>query len=103
MAARNVIRMTEAERPRWTEKQRALCADLIGMGLTRLTCVGMILNKSVASLDHAEVSAGHRLITLLRQELGYGIMDARRAATPFMAAAVRDIARRHSVRIRLAS
>ena len=100
--AREVISLNEARRPDFTEKQISFCRDLIGMGLTRLTIVGLVVGQDVAKLDHAQVSSGNRLIDMCRKELGYGIMDARRAQSPYMQSAIAAAARTHRLRVKIA-
>jgi hypothetical protein len=97
-----IISFQEAERPDFSEKQIALARELIGMGLTRLTIIGSVLQKDVASLTHAEISAGMRLIVKSSEELGYGVMDSRRANSPFMRDAVRQAAKHCKIRLRIA-
>lgn len=98
----DVIKLDEAQRPDFTEREIDFAKELIGIGLTHLTIIGLVCKQDVASLNHAQVSAGHRLITLCRKDLGFGVMDARRAQSPFTAKAVKDAARALRVRIRIA-
>lgn len=93
-----IINLAEAQRPDFSEKQEAYAKELIGMGLTRLTIIGTVLQKDVGQLNHAEVSAGMRLIKRASEELGYGVMEARRAHSPFMLAAVKQAARGLGIR-----
>lgn len=98
----DIIRLEEAKRPEFTKGQEGFCENLIGMGLTRLSIIALVLGKSTGQLDHAEVGAGQRLIERKMKELGYGVMDARRANTPFMANAVRAAAGKHRLKLKLA-
>ena len=91
MAGRNVISLVEATRPDYSSQQLSFAKDLIGLGLTRLTIVGLVLGKDVRRLNPAEVGSGQRLIGHLREELGYGVMDARRAQSPYMKQAVHSL------------
>lgn len=100
--ARDIIKLDEVEKPEFTKSQEGLCEKLIGMGLTRTSIVAIILGKDTSALNHAEVGTGYRLIERKRKELGYGIADARRAASPWMAAAVQAAAAKHRIRIKIA-
>lgn len=98
----DVLSLSEAPRPDFTEKQIEFAKELIGVGLTHLTIIGLTVGEDVSKLNHAQVSAGHRLINACRQELGYGVMDARRAQSPFTQAAVRSAAKSLRVRVKIA-
>lgn len=100
--AREVISLAEATRPSFTDRQVEFCKDLIGVGLTRLTIIGLVVGKDVGQLNHAEVNAGQRLIEACRKELGYGILDARRAQSPHTMAAVNAAAKNHRLKVRIA-
>jgi hypothetical protein len=103
MASRaTVLSMAEAPRPEFTPRQVDFAKDLVGIGLTHLTIIGLVVGEDVAKLNHAQVSAGHRLIAHCRKELGYGVMDARRANSPFTAAAVKAASKNHRVQVRIA-
>lgn len=100
--AREILSLSEAQRPDFTERQVNFCKELIGIGLTRLTIVGLVCNTDVQKLNHAQINAGQRLIESCRKELGYGIMDARRAQSPWTISAVRSAAKQLSLRIKIA-
>jgi len=98
----DVIKLDEARRPDISDRQVEFCKELIGIGLTRNTIVGLVIGKDVDKLNHAEINVGYKLINQCREELGYGLMDARRAQSPFTIAAVRAAARNQKVKIRIA-
>lgn len=100
--ARNVISLAKARRPDISESQRNFCKELIGMGLARLSITAIILNKDVARLTSSDINAGHRTINSCIKELGYGLLDARAANTPFMRSAVKGAAERLSFKVRIA-
>lgn len=98
----DVISLSEARRPDFTERQIDFCKELIGVGLTRLTIIGLVVGEDVQSLNHAQVSAGNKLINQCREQLGFGIMDARRAQSPHTQAAVRAAARNLRIKVKIA-
>jgi hypothetical protein len=98
----DIINLREATKPEFTEVQRNFAGDLIGLGLTRLTIIGLVSGTDVKKLNHAEINSGQRLINELREELGYGIMDARRAQSAPMQALVKSAASRHKLRLKFA-
>lgn len=98
----SVINLARAKRPRVTEVQRNFAKELIGLGLARLTITSLMLGKSIESLNHADINLGNGLINKLSKELKYNISDARRAQSPFMAAAVRQIASAQRVKVKFA-
>ncbi len=100
--SREIIKLDEAEVPDFTEREEQFAGELIGIGLTKLTIVALTCGKDAAALNPSEVKAGMRLINRKYEELGYGVMDARRAQTPFTAAAVRSAARNLKIRVRIA-
>lgn len=100
--AKEIINLSEATRPEFTKRQRDFAKELIGMGLTHLTIIGLTIGKSVADLNHAEVNSGHALIASCKKELGCGVMDARRASTAFMQESIRAAARRYRLNVRIA-
>ena len=100
--AKDIIRLDEARKPDFTEKQQKFAADLIGLGLTRLTIISLVLGKSTTDLNHAEVNSGNRLMDQQRKALGYGIMDARRCQSPAMSAAVSQVAKKYRIQIKIA-
>lgn len=100
--AREILSLAEAQRPEFTQRQKDFCRELIGMGLTRNTIIGLVCGTDVNKLNHAQIGAGNRLIEKSKDELGYGIMDARRAQSPYMASCVRGAARSLSIRVRIA-
>jgi hypothetical protein len=96
------IRMHQPDATQFTERQRELAKELIAMGLTHGTIVSVVLGKDAAALSVADNKGGKTMLLKLRKELGYGVMDARRAMTPFMAQAVRAAARNNHIRVRIA-
>lgn len=100
--ARKVLNFTEAESPKFTPKQEEFCDKLIGMGLTRLTIAGLVLNRDVSNLNYAEVGGCYRLIDRRRDKLGFGVSAARRAGSIFMVHAIREAARSTRIRVRVA-
>lgn len=97
-----VISLQSAERPLVSTRQRDFCKDLIGLGLARVTITALILGKNVAELSPADMNAGHRTINSCIKELGYNIVDARHGLSPAIADAVRAVASRHRIRVRIA-
>lgn len=98
----DVISLAEAQRPEFTERQREFCKELIGVGLTHLTITGLVVGESVQALNHAQISACKKLISECSREVGFGVMDARRAQSPFTQAAVKAAARNLRVKIKIA-
>lgn len=100
--ARNVISLAKARRPDISESQRNFCKELIGMGLSRLTITALMLQKDAAKLTSSDVNAGHRTINKAIRELGFNLLDARNAATPFTRQAVQAAATRLSFKVKIA-
>lgn len=98
----NTIKMHNPDATRFTDRQRELAKELIGMGLTHGAITSIVLGKDAAALSIADTKGGKTMLLKLKKELGYGVMDARRAMTPFMARAVREAARSHHIRVRIA-
>lgn len=98
----DILNLAEAVKPEFTERQTSFCKELVSIGLTHLTIIGLVLDVDVASLNHAQVAAGNRLIYSCRKELGYGVMDARRAQSPHTISAVKAAARQLRVKVRIA-
>ena len=99
--AQHVISLAKAKRPSISDAQVAFCKELIGMGLSRLAITGLILQKDVARLTSSDINAGMRTINSSIQELGYGILDARNARSPFMQGAIKAAATRMSFSVKL--
>jgi methyl coenzyme M reductase subunit C len=99
--AQHVISLEKAKRPAISDAQVAFCKELIGMGLSRLAITGLILQKDVARLTSSDINAGHRTINKSIAELGYSIIDARNARSPFMQGAIKSAATRMSFSVKL--
>lgn len=100
--SREILNLSEAERPEFSTRQTDFCKELISIGLTHLTIIGLVIDADVKSLNHAQVSAGQRLISACKKEIGFGVMDARRAASPHTSAAVKASIRTLRVKVRFA-
>lgn len=96
-----VLQMRSGERPVFSDRQLNLARDLIGLGLQKSTIIAVMLRKDTADLTQAEVTYGNTHLGKLKKELGYGVMDARRAQTPAMQGLVQRAANDHGIRIRL--
>lgn len=97
-----VISLESAIRPEVSERQRNFCKDLIGMGLARSAITALVLGKDRAELTHADLNVGTNTINSCIKELGYNIRDARSGASPYMAKAIREVASRHRIRVKVA-